>query len=196
MPADNPATPDDIDRDIRINELKHAAEDAAGGDMTTWEADDAEPELMESFWESVVAYEKAPATSDFEQLAEAGVALPPPEELPDADLSAKLWEMISFLARRRVFIHNTDHLSDRVLYTKLWTESLREAKPDLPVSPHAMFGIDILGSGSDEDTLLYMRYYADDEYRASWMKSWPNYDMPPREKPPYDRDRLLPKSGW
>jgi hypothetical protein len=28
------------------------------------------------------------------------------------------------------------------------------------------------------------------------MKDFPDFPMPPKEKPPYDRDRLLPKSEF
>jgi hypothetical protein len=39
-----------------------------------------------------------------------------------------------------------------------------------------------------------MRYYADEEYRKQWGKDFPDFEMPPRESPPYDRDKDLPKS--
>ena len=51
----------------------------------------------------------------------------------------------------------------------------------------------MVGSGSEEDMELYHRYYADDEARAAWARSFPDDVIPPKEKPPYDRDRLLPK---
>lgn len=37
-------------------------------------------------------------------------------------------------------------------------------------------------------------YYSDDEERARWAKDFPDFPMPPREKPPYSRDRQLPKA--
>lgn len=53
--------------------------------------------------------------------------------------------------------------------------------------------LDVVGSGSEEDTLLYMRYFADEKSRASWLGSFPDYEMPEHEDPAYDRDRLLPQ---
>src|SRR5256885_1082960 len=54
----------------------------------------------------------------------------------------------------------------------------------------------ILGSGSDEDMELYMKYYSDEEYREKWAKDFPDFVMPPREVPPFDRDKELPKSPF
>ncbi|MBX3401189.1 MAG: hypothetical protein KF873_20850 [Gemmataceae bacterium] len=186
----------DIDREIRINELKHEAEELAGGAMTTWEAEDAPQGLIESFWETVVAYEKAPWTSDYQQLLEAGMELPPPEELSEEQLTACLWELIRRLASHRSFLSNTDHLSDRELYTELWTETLHERKADVPVGMNGAYHIDMVGSGSDEDTQLYLKYYADDRWIEDWRTSWPNDPIPAREKPKYDRDRHLPQAEY
>ena len=44
-----------------------------------------------------------------------GIALPAPEELTDAQLSAKLWEVIEALAFLGAYLEHTDHLSDREL---------------------------------------------------------------------------------
>jgi hypothetical protein len=53
--------------------------------------------------------------------------------------------------------------------------------------------VDVLGGCSEEDLILAMRYYADDKERARWRKQFPDFPMPPRESPPYDRDRRLPQ---
>jgi hypothetical protein len=41
-----------------------------------------------------------------------------------------------------------------------------------------------------------MRYYADEEERARWAADFPDFPMPPREKPPFDRDRHLPQASF
>jgi hypothetical protein len=38
-----------------------------------------------------------------------------------------------------------------------------------------------------------MRYYASEEERQHWAAEFPDFPMPPSEKPPYDRDRHLPQ---
>ncbi len=197
MPVEDPGELGRVDREIRINELKHQAEELAGGEMAVFESEDAPPELLEQFWQNVVDHENAPLTSDFEQLTKAGVELPPPETMDDAELHEKLWEVIRALAARRVFLYQTDHLSDRELYTELGEEVLHEAKPDFP-DDHPMFGggswhIDLLGGCGEEDIYLFHKHYADEKDRAIWAKDWPEDEMPAHVDPPYDRDRLLPQ---
>jgi hypothetical protein len=85
---------DRIDQDIRINELREGAQEAGGGEMHVWESPDALPEITEQFLRNVLQYEQADETTHFAQLERAGVALPPPEELSDEQLAAKLWEVI------------------------------------------------------------------------------------------------------
>ena len=63
----------------------------------------------------------------------------------------------------------------------------------LPDSPGSAWHVNLLGSGSETDTYLYLKYYADDDFRLLWVADWPDYDMPAHENPPYDRDRHLPQ---
>jgi hypothetical protein len=184
----------DVDQEIRINELREAAREAAGGEMTEWESPDCPPELAEQFWQNVLAYESAGETCHFNQLEELGIELPAPDELDAAALSAKLWEVIRGLARLNVFLSQTDHLNDRELYEHLWQESLREITADLPPNSGWTCHLDLLGSGSDEDNALYLKYYADDEWREQWHKDWPDDPIPPHVDPPYDRDSKLPQA--
>ena len=44
--------------------------------------------------------------------------------------------------------------------------------------------------------LLYLKYYADDDFRRQWHNDWPSDPIPAHEDPPYDRDRLLPKPDY
>ena len=74
-------------------------------------------------------FESGPTTTHFEQLTAAGIQLPEPEAVADADVRRKLWEVIAGLASLRVYLDQTDHLSDRELYTKLWHDILREQTP-------------------------------------------------------------------
>ena len=62
--------------------------------------------------------------------------------MDDLQLEAKLWETIEGLASLRVFLSQTDHLSDRALYTLCWHDLLREAVKDLPPDDSAAWHID------------------------------------------------------
>jgi hypothetical protein len=184
------------DRQKRIEKLKERADELAGGNMTTGEFAECPPDVEEGFWKHVVEYEEAPWTTNFQQLERSGVSLPAPETLTDPELTAKLWEVINKLAQMRIFMEDTDHLSDRELYTALWTDSLREETKDVVLDQDSACHIQMLGSGSDEDTQLYLKYYADEKWRADWHEEWPDDPMPDHEDPPYDRDRLLPQPNY
>lgn len=194
MPTNNENDPEEVAREIRINKLKDKAQELTAGEMTAWESDECTPELAEQFWENVVAYEQAPWTTHFQRLEEAGMELPAPETLDDQELTAKLWELIDCLAQMRVFLDQTNHLSDRELYTLLWSDVLREETKAMPFDEDSAWHLDLLGSGSEEDTYLYLKYYADEDWRQRWLADFPDTQMPDHEDPPYDRDRHLPQA--
>jgi hypothetical protein len=189
-----PETEDD--REKRIEDLKRHAEELCGGQMEVGSLDDCSAEVEEAFWKQLVDYEEAPWTTHFQQLENAGVSLPPPDSLKDEELTSKLWELIQKLALLHVFIEQTDHLSDRELYAHLWANSLREETKALPLAANSAYHIQLLGSGSDEDNLFYLKYYADDDFRRHWHEDFPSDPIPRHEDPPYDRDRLLPKPDY
>ncbi|MGR8935944.1 MAG: hypothetical protein ACU837_16420 [Gammaproteobacteria bacterium] len=183
---DNPDTPE------RIRDLQRNAEELADGDLLFGEAPEMSEEMRTQFWEHVVAYEEAEWITPFGLLAQSGMELPAPDELDDTQLTPKLWEAIRGMAMLRMFLYSTDHLSDRELYEELWHEVLREEGPRMPLSEDSAWHIDLVGSGSDEDIALYLRYYADEENRLLWAEDWPGDVMPEHETPPFDRDRHLP----
>ena len=101
-------------------------------------ADDQEKDLKELFHEYIDAYESAEERPLSDVLRESGIALPPPEEMDDSQLGEKLWEVIRGLSLLGAFLDNTNHLSDRELYTELWKEILPEPTvlmPRIPPSP-------------------------------------------------------------
>jgi hypothetical protein len=147
--------------------------------------------LDTAFWAQMAAFEDNTRWMVmFEVLEQGGLALPHPDELDATQLAPKLWEVIRGLAMLRTFLYHTDHLSDRGLYEKLWHEVLREAGPLLPSTSDMACHIDLVGS--ETDTELYLRYYADEESRRDWLEDWPDEAMPEHEPLPFDRDRHLP----
>ena len=199
MPKKPIETKEDTDRHTRFQDLQRRAEKFVAGELSVFESEEIPQELREQFWERVVAFEKAEWITSFELLVQGGMELPAPEELDDTQLAGKLWEVICGLAMLRMFLYNTDHLSDRELYGELWHQVLREDNPAMPINENSACHIDLVSSGSEQDNELYLRYYADEETRHRWAKDYPNDAMPTHEAPPYDRDRHLPacdKAEW
>lgn len=191
MPIDDADDLADVDADIQRDALYERAR--------AWlveQYDDEPSEEAVAGIAHMMAFDDGPWTSNYRQLLRAGVELPPPEFLSDDEVTAKLWEVIHALAAMRVFLSTTDHLSDAELYEYLWTEVLHEAVPDLLPDQDSACHIDLLSNGSEPDTYLWFRFFADDEDRRHWLASFPDYLMPERETPPYDRDRLLPKARY
>jgi hypothetical protein len=140
-------------------------------------------------------FEEGPTTTHFEQLTAAGIQLPEPDAIADADIRAKLWEVLAGLAAVRVHIDHTDHLDDRQLYAELWHKVLREETPavdEIGFNTH----VPLLTCGDAADLSLYLKYYADDEEREMWRKDAPDLEVPPSEDPPFNRDALLPCANY
>ena len=194
MPDEHdPLNLDGVDREIRIEKLRREIDEVAGGEMFSGKVAGCDPKVEESFLEHVLALETHSFVAPIDALIKDGFDLRPPENLDDAALTAKLWELIRELVRRRLFLHCTDHLSDRELYTWLVTDALREELMGFGL-PFGNCHLNVPGGCSEEDIILSMRYYSDDEERARWMKDFPDFEMPPKERPPYDRDRHLPQA--
>ena len=184
---------DQLDQEKRIEKLR--AELLERGGEISHESD-LPADLEEEFLKHILEFETSEQLTLMQWLANAGLEVTAPEELSDERLSAKLREIINRMASLGAYLHNTDHLSDRDLYQYLYHDALREPTVLFPDNPGYVYGIDLLGSGSDEDMQLYMRYFADEEYRQRWSRDFPDFEMPPRETPPFDRDKDLPKSPF
>lgn len=157
------------------------------------ESDDYPTEIQEQLQKQIDAFEQAIWHSSFQTLIESGIALPPPDALAESALHTKLQEVIHALALMNSYLEHTDHLSDRELYSLLWNDVLREETVMDSPTADLICHIDLIGSGSEADSQLYLKYYADENERIHWLNAFPNDPMPNQESPPYDRDRLLPK---
>ncbi len=178
----------------RIRQLRETLDSLADGQAVFSEpAEDMPPEMELAFLERVLAFETAGRTTWLKRLEEKGYLMPPPESLTDDELGLELWQVIQHLAELRVFLYSTDHLSEQELYRELYNDLLVQETLDLDMGEDSACHLDVVGSGSEEDTACWLRYYADDETRQEWIEQFPDYTLPPRETPPYDRDRFLPK---
>lgn len=174
------------EHDKLIECLKAQAADAADGRMVVYESDGLTSDAQEQFWRNVVDFETAGTANLAKELNAIGVELPEPGDLDDVALHEALWRVIKGLARVRVFLDQTDHLSDRELYTKLLRELLPEEMPALDVDTNSAWHIDVLGCDEPE---LYLKYYADEKTREAWRIDCPDDPIPAREDPPHERDR-------
>jgi len=184
---------DRVDQEIRIERLKREIEQATGMPFVGGTSPDCDPNIHEAFLQNVLALETHGYVKPFDVLQQDGLILPPPEQLGDTAVKVKLWELIRVMARHRLYLHCTDHLSDRELYAWLYRDALHEEMMGLGL-PFGDCHLDVLGGCSEEDIRLQMRYYASHEARARWAAQFPDFVMPPSERPPFDRDRHLPQS--
>jgi hypothetical protein len=123
-----------------------------------------------------------------------GITIPDEATLDDESLHTKLWEVINGMASIGMYVDSTDHMSDRELYRYLVTDALCEETILPAEGSGGGWHVSPIGSGSEEDNDIYLRYYAGDDMREHWLRDF-GEPIPPREKPPWDRDRLLPQQA-
>lgn len=155
-----------------------------------WKRDDGEVDKFDVF-DPMEDAEWMPARAI---LVREGFTPPAPDAIGDAELRGRLWELIYALAGRRIFLHDTNHLDDRALYR--WLDSfLNETCADCPPAAETNHRVDVSdsSSGSSEGNQTWLRFYADADERLRWAREFPEEAIPPREKPPHDRDRFLPE---
>jgi len=189
---DDPFHLQSADREIRIENLKRLIKAIGGEGVQFGRGASCDPEMEEAFLRQVLTFESAERFRPLDTLARQGLSLPPAEELTDEALSSKLWELIHALAELHIFLERTDHMSDRELYAWLQKDALRHEFDGLGILP-GDWHLDVLGGCSDDDIETDMRFYASRKERAAWSAEFPDFPMPPMEKPPFRRDSLLPK---
>jgi hypothetical protein len=177
------------EQDELIERLKAQAAAATDGRMIVYESAGLTPDVQEQFWRTIVDFETSGSTDLATELKAIGVAVSAGDDLDDVALHQALWSIIEGLARLRVLLDQTDHLSDRELHTQLVRELLPEEMPALDTDENSVWHIDVLGYDKPE---LYLKYYADEKTRESWRIEFPDDPIPDHEDPPYDRDSQLP----
>lgn len=119
-------------------------------------------------------------------LRERGIEMPDDTTLNDEEVHRRLWEeVIVAMNTIGLVIEFTDNLSDRELYRYLG-EALQE-ETILTDDPNSAWHLSPIGSGSEEDNEIYLRYYADEEERRRYAED--GVTVPPKEPLPFDRDR-------
>ncbi len=182
---------DESDQEERIAKLRQELEKLGGNAMSL---ESMPPDMEEEFLRQVLEYENAEPTSLFRLLENSGLDIPPPDQLDDEAVPAKLLAIVERMATLGAYLLHTNHLTDRELYVYLYHDGLREEAVLFPENPSYAYMIDLTGSGSDEDNQTYLKYYADEEHRRQWADDWPDDVLPEHEEPPFDRDRFLPQS--
>jgi hypothetical protein len=177
----------------RIEELKQKIREATGQNSMFRTTFECPSEVEEAFLERVLAFETSPSRVLSDLLADAGVSLPPPDELKDKQLTAKLWEVINTLLLQRIVVSNSDHLTDRELYELLWKETLREefviCPPELGYTIH----LDMTETGGEDNGMsIYLKYYASEKDRQMWAAANSSQPLPDHVEPLARRDHLIP----
>jgi hypothetical protein len=181
------------DVDTRIEAVKRTAAALSDGQARSHVSRDCPPHIDEQFWQRLIAAECAMEEQPFDVLVRTGMTLPPPGALDEGQVTVKLWEVIHGMALMGMYLWSTDHLSDRDLYARLWSDTLREPTALQPEDRDCAWHIDLIGGGSEEDVALYLKYYADEDQRRSWADEWPDDPLPDVGYLPFDRDRHLPR---
>ncbi len=176
----------------RIAALRRKIVEAAGERALWGVSSDCPADVEEQFLQQVLAIEQVGATPLFDQLVQAGVALPPSSELSDPQLDSTLRRVFEVLAGFGVYVTSTDHLSDRDLYDLLWHDTLRQPETTVPENPNITCMIDLTSTGSEEHIQLWLTYYATEEDREAWQADFPSDPLPAKKRRPHDRDRTLP----
>ena len=128
-------------------------------------------------------WEKAPVLP-ISQWFEPELVLPNHNELDDAQLRSRLYQVIDQLHQKRIVLEYTGHLSDRQLYCLVIRDILpaQEKRVSLNGTWLRWQCIDIV-----EDEESWLRFYANDDERHQWWQE-NLLPLPPRDALPFDRD--------
>jgi hypothetical protein len=179
---------DEPDQEERIAKLRADLEKLGGSAINLMPMP---PDMEEECLRQVLEYETTEPISLFTLLENAGIEIPAPDQLDDNALTSKLKEIVDRMASLKAYLINTNHLSDRELYERLYYDSLPNKVRELSIE--CVYLIECAGIGTYEGTQIFLRYYADVERRREFSREYPNVPIPKRENPPSDRDRFLPQ---
>ncbi len=184
---------DEVWMQQRIQQLRNQLDEMSGGTaMFGGMGEQLPPELELQFLEHVRSFEAAETTTLRKILSEEGYRMATADTLSELEISTEVWEVLQRLADIHCYLDATDHLSDRGLYEKI------DAMLDEPAEDFRLMGegsacfLEVLNACEEEDDQTWLKYYADEETRQMWHLEF-GTNLPEKEAPPYDRDRLLPR---
>ena len=148
--------------------------------------------LLEAVRAWIAQLEDAPVTTWKEELSVRGFDYEWCDSDSDYQISEKLWSLLDALAGMRIFVTNTDHLSERKLYELLVTIYIVKPVAQIPMDRCMACMIDIVGAEVEEDPINWLRYYASSRERMEWAKQNVGKYLPAVEQLPYSREDRLP----
>ena len=131
------------------------------------------------YLESILAWERAPALP-IAMWFSPPIAIDPPSDLDDDQLSRSLDAVIGRLASKNIVLRYTDHLSDRQLYGLLYRDILPAIEKMMSTKDRRLEWQCV------EDTETFLRYYADPVQRRRHQEEH-RTELPPAEPPPHPR---------
>jgi hypothetical protein len=119
------------------------------------------------------------------ELEKRECAPPAIERLTDDDIKRELTKLLWNFADLGIYVDDIDHLDDRTAYAAL-LDFCDEPSMFFPGSKATAYHWSPIGSCTDEDTEVYLRYYADDATRARWASDY-GCALPAKEPMPHPR---------
>ncbi|MBX3354501.1 MAG: hypothetical protein KF724_02250 [Phycisphaeraceae bacterium] len=144
-----------------------------------------------AYWSLVYDLELAPMTTNRQQLLAIGIEAPPLAEIPEGEVSTRLWRVIRGLRDIYTYLIHTDHLSDRELYERLVSTILDEPVHEICDGSGGQEFIDLAGGRTVEDRRAWLSFYASDAEREGARGN--GEEVPERRAPPYPRSAHLPR---
>lgn len=185
-----------IDKALRIAELQAELASLTGEPIHPHLAENDDVDDLESWMSGLSAIESDQRMPLYDILQLDRKFTPTPLERirHPADLHENLWLLIYALASLRVFIEETDHLSEQELYHVLLHRLLSLENPRLPASSswNTRFSVCELCDAQQPIPIHYLRFYADEEMREEIARQYPGTALPKKESLPFDRDAYLP----
>lgn len=173
---------DDVEHLLRNAQLRDELEPFLDDSISQLNVGELPTPVENEYLASMLAWERAPVLPIGEWF-QPPLLLPRPETLTDEQLHDILWDTIQRLYDKRIVLDFTDHLSDRQLYCLIFRDILPSPEKNLQRSDNFLHW-DCADAGGDPD--VWLRYYASEEDRRSWIESGDG-PLPPTEPLPYPR---------